>query len=107
MKPSIRSLVQDGKRMLFVLPPGGDTGHAVAPSHHPIMTATLAAVAIDAGACVGVVDAALLGLHYDALCQQIIAWAPEWVAFIPFEYRREIDLDSTIAIVQIRWNMTR
>ena len=61
MKPAIRSFIQDGKRMLFVLPPGKDSGKAVSPSHHPIMTATLAAVAMDAGACVGVIDAALMG----------------------------------------------
>ena len=82
--------------MLFVLPPATSDGQKVIPSHHPIMTATLAAVAVEEGAHVGVIDAALLGLGCKELAQLILEWGAQWVGFVPFEYRRELPLDTVL-----------
>ena len=80
----------------FVLPPATSDGQKVIPSHHPIMTATLAAVAVEEGAHVGVIDAALLGLGCEDLAQLILEWGAQWVGFVPFEYRRELPLDTVL-----------
>ena len=85
--------------MLFVLPPAKEHAQKIRPSHHPIMTATLVAMAIDAKAHVGVIDAALLGISHDELVQIICTWQPEWIGFVPFEYRRELPFDGTLALV--------
>ena len=86
------------RRMLFVLPPISEQGGAVVPSHHPIMTASLAAVARRTGAEVHVIDAALQGLSPRSLAQQISLWSPDWVGFVPYEYRRELSEQSQIAV---------
>ena len=87
------------RRMLFVLPPISEQGGAVVPSHHPIMTASLAAVARKAGAEVHVIDAALQGLSPHSLAQQITLWAPDWVGFVPYEYRRELSEQSSLSTI--------
>ena len=77
------------RRMLFVLPPSSERGEAVFPSHHPIMTASLAAVARQEGAEVHVIDITLQGLSPRALAHKIVLWNPDWIGFVPYEYRRE------------------
>ena len=98
---AIQAHPQDGKKMLFVLPPAHPHAKRVIPSHHPIMSATLAAEAIREGAHVGVMDAALLGLSVRDAVEKILEWEPDWVGFVPFEYRRELPLTTTLSIVEI------
>ena len=97
----IRSYPQEGRRMLFVLPPAQKRTQKIRPSHHPIMTATLVATAIAQHAHVGVIDAALLGLSHEELLQIIVSWQPEWIGFVPFEYRRELPLEGTLELVSL------
>ena len=99
MKPLIRSYPQAGRKMLFVLPPVDNSGTAVTPSHHPIMTATMVAQAIAEGAYVGVIDAALLGVSQQHLVDCILSWGAEWIGFVPFEYRREMPLQQTLSVI--------
>ena len=88
------------KRILFVLPPCDLFPKPVNPSHHPIMTATLAGVAIDLGFTVGALDATLNGLNPKQTAQHIAQWRPDWVWFIPYEYRRELPLLTTQATLR-------
>lgn len=99
MKPFVRSYPQDGRKMLFVLPPVDEEGTSVRPSHHPIMTATMAAQAVREGAYVGVIDAALLGLSLSKTVEVISSWGADWVGFVPFEYRREMPIEHTLTVV--------
>ena len=96
----IRSYEQGGRRMLFLLPPATMKGVAITPSHHPIMTVTLAAIAQREGATVGVLDAALLGLRPEKCATLIAGWHPDWVGIVPCEYRRELPLQSALAVVE-------
>ena len=89
------------KRILFVLPPCDLSPNPVNPSHHPIMTATLAGVARDLGFTVGALDATLNGLDPKQTAQHIAEWRPDWVWFIPYEYRRELPLLTTQATIRM------
>jgi anaerobic magnesium-protoporphyrin IX monomethyl ester cyclase len=86
--------------MLFLLPPATMEGKRVAPSHHPIMCATLAASARRNGASVAVLDAALAGLDPSSCADWVSAWEPEWVGIVPCEYRRELPLDTSLEFVR-------
>ena len=88
-------------RMAFVLPSVSPDGKAIVPSHHPIMTATCAAVARQQGAVVLVVDAALQGLSPTEVVDLLGQWKPDWIAFVPCEYRRELPLDSTLETARV------
>ncbi|MBM74193.1 MAG: hypothetical protein CMK59_02225 [Proteobacteria bacterium] len=102
------SMTEDPLRMLFVLPPSSEHGEPVLPSHHPIMTASLAAVARKEGAQVNVIDAALLGLSPKELSKKIKMWRPDWIGFLPYEYRREFsEQSSSLTVAELRslgWN---
>ena len=77
-------------KMLFVLPPSQKEGQRFSPSHHPIMTATLAGVARKNGAEVQVIDAVVTGQSYAEICVEIAKFQPDWIGIMPFEYRREM-----------------
>lgn len=83
-------------KMLFVLPPSQKEGQRFSPSHHPIMTATLAGVARTNGAEVQVIDAVVTGQSYSEIVETILSFQPDWIGIMPFEYRREMEISSII-----------
>lgn len=95
MIPPILTKIGTTERILFVLPSTGLHPKAIVPSHHPIMTATLAGAACDQNYTVGALDAALIGLDPGETAMWIQRWRPDWVWFVPFEYRRELPLQTT------------
>ena len=88
-------------RMAFVLPSASTDGKSIVPSHHPIMTATFAAVARRTGAEVMVIDAALQGLSPTEVAKKLGQWKPDWVGFVPCEYRRELSLETTLETARL------
>ena len=64
------------------------------------MTATLAGVARDLGHTIGALDATLIGLSPQEAASWIAKWKPDWVWFVPYEYRRELPLLTTQATVR-------
>jgi len=85
-------------RVLIVLPPATLRGHRVTPTHHPIVAAYLAAAAEKAGAEVDVVDAALDGLSPAEVARRAASARADVVALVPFEYRRELPLETSLAV---------
>src|SRR5262245_56568371 len=83
-------------RALIVLPPATLRGHRITPTHHPIVAASLARAAESAGAEVDVIDAGLDGLSPAEVARRAAAWAPDVVGIVPFEYRRELPLDTSL-----------
>jgi radical SAM superfamily enzyme YgiQ (UPF0313 family) len=84
-------------RVLIVLPPATLRGHPITPTHHPIVAASLAAAAEQAGAEVAVIDAALDGLSPTEVGQRAAAVDADVVGIVPYEYRRELPLDAALA----------
>ena len=83
------------KKILFLLPPSSEKGLRYQPSHHPIVTATLAGVARDNGAMVAVMDSMVSGDSRQKMVEESIDLEPDIIAIIPYEYRREIPLEHT------------
>lgn len=84
-------------RALILLPPATLRGHAITPTHHPIVAASLAAAAEKAGAEVEVIDAALDGLSPTDVARRVAAAAADVVGIVPYEYRRELPLETSLA----------
>ena len=84
-------------RALIVLPPATLRGHRVTPTHHPIVAASLAAAAEKAGAEVEVIDAALDGLSPAEVGRRAASTDADVVGIVPYEYRRELPLDTSLA----------
>jgi radical SAM superfamily enzyme YgiQ (UPF0313 family) len=72
-------------------------GHRITPTHQPIVAASLAGAAEKAGASVTVVDAALDGLSPAEVAHRAERAGADVVAIVPFEYRRELPLDTSLA----------
>jgi len=85
--------------MLFVLPATNELGNSYSPSHHPIITTTLAAVARENGAEVKIIDAVVTGDSYAKVQKKIQDFQPDWIGIIPFEYRREMEISSILQFV--------
>jgi radical SAM superfamily enzyme YgiQ (UPF0313 family) len=85
-------------KVLIVLPPATLRGHRVTPTHHPIVAAYLAASAEQSGADVQVVDAALDGLSPEEVGRRAVRADADVVGIVPFEYRRELPLDTSLAV---------
>jgi len=85
-------------RFLTVLPPATLRGHRVTPTHHPIVAASLTAAAERAGAEVRVIDAALDGLSPAEVANRSAEAAADVVGIVPFEYRRELPLETSLAV---------
>ncbi len=81
----------------MVLPPADLAGRRVVHSHHPILTAYQAASAEAAGAEVRVLDCALDGVEPALVAT--LAREFDAVAIHPFEYRRELPIDTTLAVI--------
>ena len=86
---------QFSPKMLFILPPSKEEGHRFHPSHHPIITATLAGVARENGAQVGIIDPAVSGASREEIISEISRLDPDWIGFISYEYRREVPLEHS------------
>lgn len=84
-------------RVLIALPPATLRGHRVTPTHHPIVAASLAAVAEKAGAEVGIIDAALDGLSPTEIGHRVASAQADVVGIVPYEYRRELPLETSLA----------
>lgn len=84
-------------KVLIVLPPATLRGHPITPTHHPIVAASLAAAAEKAGAEVGVIDAALDGLSPTEVGRRAAAADADVVGIVPYEYRRELPLETSLA----------
>lgn len=82
-------------KMLFILPPSTADGHRFNPSHHPITTATLAAVARDNGAQVVVVDPAVSGRSRKDVAAAVLGLEPDWIGMVSYEYRREVPVSHS------------
>jgi anaerobic magnesium-protoporphyrin IX monomethyl ester cyclase len=96
-----KALHQQYQKMLFVLPPSSHEGRKYCPSHHPIMTASLAGVARNAGAKVLVVDALITGQSRAEVVQEIQQMDVDWIGIMPFEYRRELPLESSLVLTRM------
>lgn len=88
------------KKIAFVIPPHCMKQGKLIPSHHPIITTTLAGVARKYGAQILVIDTGVSGLSLDTHIEQLREFAPDWVGVIPFEYRREMPLEPSISFIQ-------
>ena len=86
---------QSAKKMLFILPPSRDEGHRFHPSHHPIVTATLAGVARENGAQVAIIDPAVSGASREEIASQVLQLHPDWIGLVSYEYRRETPLQHS------------
>ena len=83
--------------MLFILP-ADPSGAASQPSHHPLMTATLAGVALYAGANVKIIDALLDDLSLAQMTAKAKAISADWIGIISYEYRRELPSEVSLDV---------
>ena len=86
--------------VVFIIPPHLKKRGRLIPSHHPIITATLAGVAKSTGADVFVIDMGVTSLSYEDVCSHLSDIQPDWVGLIPFEYRREMPIQPSLDLVQ-------
>ena len=86
-------------KMLFIIPSSTSAGQTLRPSHHPITSLTLAAVARENGAIVKFIDAGVSGHSHQDICHYIQNFEPDLIGINPFEYRRELDLQHSFALV--------
>ena len=86
-------------KIALLLPPHQLKRGRLIPSHHPIVTATLAGVAQKAGAEVLVLDVGVNGWSPHEVLRKIEEFQPDWVGMISFEYRREIPVETTLQFV--------
>ena len=70
--------------VVFIIPPHLKKRGRLIPSHHPIVTATLAGVAKAAGVNVFVIDMGVTSLSSADVCSHLFDIQPDWVGLIPF-----------------------
>ena len=86
--------------VVFIIPPHLKKRGRLIPSHHPIITATLAGVAKSAHARVFVIDMGVTSLSSEDVRRHLKDIQPDWVGLIPFEYRREMPIQPSVELVQ-------
>lgn len=86
--------------MLFILPPSVEDGHRIHPSHHPIITATLAGVARENGAQVIIIDPVVSGESRGDIVSRIVQLEPDWIGLVSYEYRREVPIEHSKILAQ-------
>ena len=87
--------------LVLIIPPHLQKRGRLIPSHHPIITATLAGVAKQAGARVFVMDMGVSGLNTEDVLEHLQFIKPDWVGLIPFEYHREMPIQPSLDLVEI------
>ena len=86
--------------VVFIIPPHLKKRGRLIPSHHPIITATLAGVAKATGVNVFVIDMGVTSLSSADVCSHLFDIQPDWVGLIPFEYRREMPIQPSLELIQ-------
>ena len=86
--------------VVFIIPPHLKKRGRLIPSHHPIITATLAGVAKSTGVNVFVIDMGVTSLSNADVSSHLFDIQPDWVGLIPFEYRREMPIQPSLDLVQ-------
>lgn len=87
--------------VVFIIPPHLKKRGRLIPSHHPIITATLAGVAKAAGVRVFVIDMGVTSLSSKDVLHHLLDIQPDWVGLIPFEYRREMPIQPSLDLVHL------
>ena len=91
--------VKDMSTAVFIIPPHLKKRGRLIPSHHPIITATLAGVAKAAGANVFVIDMGVTSLSEQDVSSHLEEIQPDWVGIVPFEYRREMPIQPSLDLI--------
>ena len=85
--------------VVFIIPPHLQKRGRLIPSHHPIITATLAGVAKRTGARVFVMDMGVSDLTTESVIEHLQCIRPDWVGVVPFEYRREMPIEPSLQLI--------
>lgn len=89
------------KPVVFIIPPHLQQRGRLIPSHHPIVTATLAAVAKRAGVRTFVIDMGVTNRSAAQVLADLQRLQPSWVGIVPFEYRREMPIQPSLDLVSL------
>ena len=89
------------KPVVFIIPPHLQQRGRLIPSHHPIVTATLAAVSKRAGVRTFVIDMGVTNRTPEQVLADLERLQPEWVGVVPFEYRREMPIEPSLQMIQM------
>ena len=89
------------KPVVFIIPPHLQQRGRLIPSHHPIVTATLAAVSKRAGVRTFVIDMGVTNRSVEQVRKDLVRLSPRWVGVVPFEYRREMPITPSVDMIRM------
>lgn len=96
----VETMTASPSTVVFIIPPHLKKRGRLIPSHHPIITATLAGVAKATNARVFVMDMGVTDLDRSTVLEHLKEIAPDWVGLVPFEYRREMPLEPSLKMIE-------